>query len=317
MKVEFHISRIKHFFLIVLIIATINPYVCAQQDIFYGFDDFIGLKYNPAYTGNKDFNDLMLLSRQQWVGFEGAPQSYLLLSHFTLKDNKAAIGAELSNFTLGPITETGIFFYYSYSIRINDRSTLAFGLKAGTDLYQANLNNILLIDPADILFENNVDLKMLPNIGAGLHYNTPEYFIDISFPGIIRNKLNPAGIEENTINNKQDRLFILGGGTGFEIYDDLSLKAGTKIWIVNWSQVLLSIKLSAIYQNSIGAGINYRPEAAIGGFAWYRINDILKFGYLYELQTGLLNGPHSGTHEIYIGYNFSFTKSKTLSPRRF
>ncbi len=317
MKLEFHISRIKHFYLIVLIIATINPNVRSQQDIFYGLDDFIGFKYNPAYTGNKDFNDLMLLSRQQWLGFEGAPQSYLLLSQFTLKDKKAAIGAELSNFTLGPITETGIFFYYSYSIKINDRSSLAFGLKAGTELYHAALNNILLTDPADLLFENNVDLKPLPNFGAGIHYATPEYFIDISFPSLIRNNLNPAGIEENTIGNKQDRLFILGGGTDFSINDDLDLNAGTKVWIVNWSQVLLSIKLSAIYQNSFGAGINYRPGAAVAGFAWYRINNTLKFGYLYEIHTGSLPGPHSGTHEIYIGYNFSFTRSKTLSPRRF
>ncbi len=84
---------------------------------------------------------------------------------------------------------------------------------------------ILLIDPADLLFENNVDLKPLPNIGAGIHYNTPVYFIDISFPGLIRNNLNPAGLEENSIKNKQDRLFILGGGTTFSINDDLALNA--------------------------------------------------------------------------------------------
>ncbi len=99
-----------------LTIATINPNVNSQQDIFCALDDFIGFKYNPAYTGNKDFNDLMLLSRQQWVGFEGAPQIIPASHSITHKEKKADIGAELSNFTLESITETSIFFYYSYSI---------------------------------------------------------------------------------------------------------------------------------------------------------------------------------------------------------
>lgn len=55
----------------------------------------MSFRNNPAYTGNSDLNDLMIITRQQWTGFEGAPTSYLLAAHFSLRDKNASIGADI------------------------------------------------------------------------------------------------------------------------------------------------------------------------------------------------------------------------------
>jgi hypothetical protein len=49
---------------------------------------------NPATTGSKDIH-LLVSTRQQWVGFKGAPSSYRIAGHSNLRNDKFAVGGFL------------------------------------------------------------------------------------------------------------------------------------------------------------------------------------------------------------------------------
>jgi len=288
----------------------------SQQDNYYMLENFVSFRNNPAYTGNRDLNDLMILTRQQWTGFEGAPTNYLLAVHFPLRDKNASIGADIQHNSIGPETETKIFLNYSYKIVLGENSSLWLGLKGGADIIQINLSDLLVIDQGDNFFETNVDNIVKPNFGTGLHFVYKNYYLDLSMPTMLRNKLSPRGATKVNNENVQDRSVIAGSGSKFRIADEITLHPAVSIWLVKGAPVLVDTRVSATYR-MLGAGVVYRPGSAAGGFFDLTFRVSLKIGYAYELATGMLRGVRSGSHEVYLGYNFSFTKQKTLSPRRF
>ena len=279
-------------------------------------EDLVPFRNNPSYTGNPELNDLMIMTRQQWTGFEGAPVSYLLATHFMLRDKNAAIGMDIQNNTSGPVKETRLFLNYSYRVVLGEKTSLYLGLKGGFGLFQINLSGLRVIDQGDNIFETNVNNIILPNAGAGLHFVCHSYYFDLSIPKMLRNSINPKGVEYVFNENREDRTVITGGGVKFRIAEEIFLHPAISLWLVKGAAPLFETRVSVTYRK-MGAGLAYRPLSALGGYFDFLFWDNIKIGYGYELPTSMLKGALSGSHEVYIGYNFSFTKQKTLSPRRF
>ena len=57
--------------------------------------------YNPAISGSKDDNQFTIQSRQQWLGFEGAPLSANISYHGSL-NNRSAMGGYLEHDRTNP-----------------------------------------------------------------------------------------------------------------------------------------------------------------------------------------------------------------------
>ena len=61
--------------IILILTVLINLSLFAQQEPtftqYYNND----MAINPAISGSKTYNSLTMLTRQQWLGFEGAPLS--------------------------------------------------------------------------------------------------------------------------------------------------------------------------------------------------------------------------------------------------
>ena len=114
-----------------VIIISLGVKAYSQQDTYIRNSNLFPLKFNPAYTGDQSLNTVMLLTRQQWVGFKGAPKTYLLASHFSLPGYNAALGAEVESSSTGPAKETGLFISYSYKADLSDNSYIVFGLRGG------------------------------------------------------------------------------------------------------------------------------------------------------------------------------------------
>ena len=300
--------------LICFILTGLN--VLSQQENHYLLENHVPFRVNPAYTGNRDLNDLLIMTRRQWTGFKGAPTSYLLATHFVLRNKNAAIGADLQNNSTGPVNESRIFLSYSYRVILSEKSSLSLGLKGGVGIFQINLSDLLVIDQGDKLFETDVKNVLLPNVGTGIHFVYQNFYFDFSIPKLLRNNLTPKGVEKTGDGNKEDRTFITAGGAKFQIAEELFLHPAITVWLVKGTAPLFETRISATYKK-MGVGLSFRPLSALGGYFDFLLWDDIKIGYAYELPTSMSKGALSGSHEVYIGYNFSFTKQKTLSPRRF
>jgi type IX secretion system PorP/SprF family membrane protein len=124
-----------------ILLALVTGPLRAQQDPMYSQYMFNTLAFNPAYAGSADVFTAMLLGRQQWVGFKGAPSTQTLAIHSPLPGRKLAIGGELMHDVAGPAKQTSAFIDVAYRIRTGGDSRLSFGLKGGVNMFQADLAN--------------------------------------------------------------------------------------------------------------------------------------------------------------------------------
>ncbi|HRH36728.1 MAG TPA: type IX secretion system membrane protein PorP/SprF, partial [Flavobacteriales bacterium] len=152
--------KLRHIIVCALLIGT-APVVYAQQDPLFSQYMFNTLAVNPAYAGSADVFTVMALSRHQWVGFNGAPATQTILAHTPLPKEKMALGFSVLNDKIGPTKQTGVYFDYAYRIRISEGSRLAFGLKGGANIYQADIAGLTSVDPDAASV--NVKGKLLPN----------------------------------------------------------------------------------------------------------------------------------------------------------
>ena len=86
---------------------------------------------NPAISGSKSYNSLTMLTRQQWLGFEGAPLSTNISYHGAL-NNRSAMGGYLMFDKATPALQANLHLNYAYHVPLNyDKVNLSFGVKAG------------------------------------------------------------------------------------------------------------------------------------------------------------------------------------------
>jgi len=272
---------------------------------------------NPAYTGLEGIYDMVLLTRQQWVGIDGAPRSYYLASNVPLRSRKTGVGFVIQNQSSGPYTQGEFFLNYSYTVNISETSTLSFGLRGGLNNYRIIVNDLRVIDQGDYLFENDVKNLIRLNFGTGIHYQIQNYFVDFSIPLLLRNKFSHERGDEVGKENKGERVYNIQTGASYQIMEGFALRPALAVWFAKGTPPLIDIRLSAEIQDIIVFGLAYRVSGSFGGFFTFNILDNLVLGYAYELPLAYDYHLSSGTHEVVLGLDFQLFKMKTLSPRRF
>src|SRR5687767_7837247 len=123
------VMRLRNGIIILVALSLLPLYSRGQQNIVYSQYLFNGLLINPAYAGSHVQLSGTLTYRNQWVNFEGAPQTSTLGVHTALMKGKVGVGALVTNDRIGSYNNTGIFLNYAYMIKdpIND-GVLSMGL---------------------------------------------------------------------------------------------------------------------------------------------------------------------------------------------
>ena len=118
----------KQYFFIISVFLGISA--LAQQEPLltqYYVNDMV---INPAVSGSKTYNPLIIQTRQQWLGFKGAPLTSNISYHGTL-NNRSAMGGYLMFDKAFPNMQANLHLNYAYHIPLDyDRVNLSFGLGA-------------------------------------------------------------------------------------------------------------------------------------------------------------------------------------------
>src|SRR6185312_7913257 len=171
-----------HKILTVAITALTVHQATAQQDPLVSEYMFNQLFLNPAYAGAHPYTNGTLVCRDQWISFPGAPVTEIASVDGALKNKNIGIGGEVLNDHIGVSTRTAIYGDYSYHLKLDEKNTLAMGLKGGVEYYNANLRDLTVWDEGDHVFMNNAQSKFIPVIGPGLYFYGPNYYAGISIP---------------------------------------------------------------------------------------------------------------------------------------
>jgi type IX secretion system PorP/SprF family membrane protein len=301
--------------IILVILCIVAAKARAQQDPMYNQYMFNTLAFNPAYAGSADVLTVMALSRHQWVGFEGAPATQTLLAHTPLKDPAIGVGLSLIHDKAGPSRQTSVFGDFSYRIRVTDDSQLAFGLKGGFNVHQADLASLTTVeeDPANV----NIQGRLLPNFGFGLFWHSDLWYVGLSAPKLLQNDVEVATASMVLTTVQEQRHYFLMAGYVMDLVQDIKFKPSIMLRSVAGAPLSLDLNANFLLRERIWFGAMYRVGNAFGLMGQYQINEQFRAGYAFDLTTTRIGAYNAGTHEIMLSYDLRFIQGRTISPRYF
>lgn len=292
--------------------ALAAPVAKAQQDPLYSQYMFNTLAFNPAYAGSAEVFTAMALSRHQWVGFTGAPSTQTLSLHSPLPGNKLALGGNLIHDVAGPAKQNSAFLDVAYRIRTGADTRLSFGLSGGVNFFQADLASLSTVEVEP--HNANISGKVLPNFGFGLYWSSPRYYVGLSAPKLLENVIGDDGA---VATNHEFRHYFLIAGYVMDLGPDLKFKPSIMLRAVEGAPLSLDVNANFLLRERVWFGGMYRYGNGFGVMAQYQVNEQLRAGYAFDMTTTKLGAYNAGTHEIMLGYDFRFTKGRTISPRYF
>lgn len=287
----------------------------AQQDPQYTQYMYNMNIINPAYAGSYDALTLNFLGRTQWVGIDGAPRTLTLGAHAPVGKN-VGLGLSLVVDKLGPVEEQNLYGDFSYTLKMGDDSKLALGLKTGITLFNANLSQLQTTDPNDVAFINNNINKVLPNFGVGAFYYTDKFYAGLAIPNLLETfHFEKKGGQVTRASDRKH--FFLTTGYVFELSDDLKLKPSVMVKAAEGAPLSIDFSGNVLFSEKLELGLSYRLDESVSALINVRARKNLRVGYAYDYTLTNLGDFNSGSHEIFLLFNFDFERNKIKSPRFF
>lgn len=263
---------------------------------------------NPAYAGSRDALSVTALSRNQWVGLEGAPITQTLSFNSPLQNDKVALGLSIINDKIGDENTTFIYGDFSYRVDLNADVSLRLGLKAGAYYYG-------LDDPTfgdDPFFADEFN-RWTPNFGVGAYLSAQKWYVGFSAPKLI-NKDNNRLEEFKALEQVH---YYLTSGYVFDLNPTLKFRPSTLLKATKGAPLSVDITGTAIFNEKFFLGVNYRIDDAIGGFLDVQLFPGFRAGYAYDYSISDIQPYTSGSHEFILIYELRAKNTRYKSPRFF
>lgn len=298
-----------------MILVFIAHTSIAQQDPHYTQYMYNMSLMNPAYAGSKDYLSTGLLYRKQWVEIEDAPTTATLFGHMPVGKNMGT-GISVISDDIGPVNETNIYGDFSYTLQINEKHKIAFGIKTGITLHKVDLFSEVyntLPDLNDGAFLENTSNTYF-NMGSGIFYYTPNYYLGFSVPNMIKSKhLDYNG---RAYGSEYSHYFLTGGYV-FDLNESVKFKPFFMLKSAFNAPSSLDISTNFLYKNKLEIGATYRLEDSFGAMVNFSITPDLRIGYAYDHIISDLNLGTVASHEFMLLYDLKFAKKISDSPRFF
>jgi type IX secretion system PorP/SprF family membrane protein len=300
----------------IIVLTSFNA--SGQQDPMLSQYMFNGLYVNSAYAGSHQYWSSSLTYRAQWVGanFEGAPQTMVASVDGPIRDKNMGLGFITVLDEVG-VTRTGVgMAVYSYQLKLNDKSKLAFGVNAGFSQVTSNLRDVKIWDEEDEIYANNLT-QIMPRIGAGVYYFSDRYFAGVAIPTLISHE---GGTEFNIDVSKNTfikRHYITTAGAVFDINEKWKLRPSVLLKYTKAAPLEGDINVSAIFNDAFWFGSSFRTGDAVALMLQYQTNSYFRVGYSYDITVSGLRTYQNGSHEIMIGVDFGRELKKIKTPRYF
>ena len=302
--------------LMLLFLATLGNVnqTFAQQDSQYTNYMYNTINVNPAYAGSRGVMSLFGMHRTQWVGLDGAPVTNVASINTPINNSNFGIGISFVNDRIGPSDENAISADISYTIPTSETYKLSFGVKGTANLLNVDYTKLNRYDLTDPQFQNNIDNKFSPNIGAGIYFHSDKLYAGLSVP----NFLETEHYDDNVAATAKERMhYYFIGGYVFDLSENIKFKPAFLSKVVSGAPLQLDLTANFMFNEKFILGAAWRWDAALSGLAGFQVNENWMIGYAYDAETTKLANYNSGSHEIFLRYEFKGKTEKVVSPRFF
>lgn len=286
----------------------------AQQDSQYTNYMYNTINVNPGYAGSRGVMSVFGLHRTQWVGLDGAPVTNAASLNTPISNSNFGIGISFVNDRIGPSDENTISTDVSYTIPTSETYKLSFGIKGTANLLNVDYTKLDRYNLSDSQFQINIDNQFSPNVGAGVYFHSDKLYAGLSVPNFLETK---HFIDNTSVTAKEKMHYYFIGGYVFDLSSGVKFKPAFLSKVVNGSPLQLDLTGNFMFNEKFVLGAAWRWGAAVSGLAGFQVNDNWFIGYGYDAETTKLTNYNSGSHEIFLRYEFKGKSEKIVSPRFF
>ncbi|MEO5644069.1 MAG: PorP/SprF family type IX secretion system membrane protein, partial [Bacteroidia bacterium] len=235
------------------------------------------------------------------------------------------LGLQINNDKAGPMKNTGIGLIFAYHLHLGREARLAFGVQGSVSNLRIDYGKINIDDNNDQAFVNNTSSSWVPEAGAGLYFYKNRFYAGLSARNLIQSrfKLQDLNIENSA---KFFRHYYFTAGVVKDLSENFAIRPSILVKYVQAAPVVFDLNASVIFKQQLflGAGFRTGKRIDIKGLdnmlvasIEYDFKNRLRFGYSYDFYLSRTGNYNSGTHEIMIGWDLNFAKTKMTSPRFF
>jgi type IX secretion system PorP/SprF family membrane protein len=281
------------------------------------FSQYINNDYllNPAIAGTKDYAPVTVSARMQWVGFNNAPNTQIASIHGALNKN-VGLGFSVINAIAGPTSSTSIQLAYSYRIKLSEKTKLSFGIAPMLIQQSLQKDKMTLDDQNDNTFNRISGKTMVADLNAGVYLYGNKYFISLSVPQLMENKVR---LGDALFTEKLKRHYVLYGGYDIKVKEKFVLTPSVLIKAIEGgAPIQFDVNFKATYNKFIWLGLSYRGstsqnfnETAVASLGVMKYNFV--FGYAFDYSLSNISTYSSGSHEVFLTYRITCKKKEAVA----
>jgi type IX secretion system PorP/SprF family membrane protein len=304
--------------LLTAILVLIATSLFAQQDALFSQYMFNKLAVNPGYAGSRELLTADLLYRYQWVNIEGAPKTVSASIHSPLNNPHVALGFNLSNDQIGPLSNTSAMATFAYRI-IFQKSKLSFGIQGGFKSSDIMWNEFKAVDDNEPFLDmaNTLEKKIVPDANFGVYYYSERFYAGLSSRQLLQNQ--SLMVKDSLGNTQFTKLlthFYGMSGAAIPLGENVIFRPSVLAKFVNNAPPQLDVNASFLFANTLWLGVSYRTEKAVSFMTEINIAQNFRIGYSYDIWFNELQALNKGSHEIRMSFDINVHK-RMLSPRYF
>ncbi len=303
----------KRTILVLAMLSSISLLVSGQTDPVSSQFMFNQMLYNPGSAGSSGMICATAMTRQQWVGFEGAPATTLFHINAAVRPFgiESGIGLSIVNDQTGFDTDNSLLFSYSY---LMDLGQGKLGIGANFGIFNKSIDpswNIpsgdQFVPPTgDPLIPDGKESVLSFDMGLGVYYSTSDYYAGISVT-----HLNEAKLKYTTGSPYIPRQYYAMAGynlrlpnPAFELMPSVLIYSDARVF-----QATLNAMLR--YNKKVWGGVSYRAGDAASGIFGIELYNGIRISYAYDFPLNDIRKSTSGSHEFLLNYCFDLSLGRS------
>lgn len=317
----------RKFIPIVIALQFITIIIQAQQDAHYTLFMYNNMLNNAGFTGSRRITSVTALYRNQWIGFEGNPQSYSLSVDAPIGNKRLGSGLVLVNQNEGIIRRFNSNLSLSYDIINSKTQSFRIGLNASVRQYRFDLQNpdIYIRERIDPALNYEKPTLTNANVGIGLYYDNQNFYCGISVPHLNKNPitLRSDAVTKDFIGTEHRHFYFMGGGLIPLISEKLIFKPSMLFKYVENAPWSCDLNASVMVNKRFTGGFAYRfggsggKGDSIDFLGFVQATDNLGIGFAYDFTLSQINAYNQGTLEAVMRYDFGKSRQILHNPRFF
>lgn len=289
--------------LILVIVTSLSATSFGQNVPRYSQINFAQGVNNPAALALDSKVMVDMIYHNQWLGFEGAPNTGGINAQYELYHDMA-VGLVASYDLIGVHHATQVSGQYAYRVFTQNDNAWIFGASVGIDQRVHDLASAQTTDPDDPAFSTSYS-KLRFNSGFGVYYYAPNFYFSASIPQFFQNTFRTQAFNiPGWHYYMATGVYLHAKGGNYTFNPNIQIKS-----VMN-APIQGDISLRNTFNNAFSLVVGYRSENAIMGGFDFLIGGRYRMGYSFSHDVGPLARTKGGSHELYMGIGLPYHNSR-------